>query len=843
MPASGPAIADGAVAFADGKLVAVGKNADVATPAGAEEVDGTGLFVTPGIIDAHSHLGVYASPGTFSTADGNEATGPVTAEVNAEHAYWPQDPGLRRAAAGGVTAQLVLPGSANLIGGRGFPAKLHFGRSAREVRFPGAPDSLKMACGENPRRVYGGRGAPPQTRMGNVAGYRQAFAQARAYLDKQDEEAKKRAKDGEKAGPASERNLRLETLAEVLRGRILVQNHCYRADEMAVMLQVAREFGFTIRTFHHATEAYKVADLLAQAGTGAAVWADWWGFKMEAWDGIPENAALVHKAGARAVLHSDSPHGIQRLNQEAAKAAARAREEGIVLSEEEVLRWVTLNPAWAMGVEAQTGSLEPGKMADVVLWRNHPFSAYARAERVWADGIVTYDVRTGAQEPSDFEVGVADAVQAALSARPAPRPQGLPAPCDPAKEGCQALALDDKAACTLFRGVTVASEGRLTPDSHVLVQGGRVAAVSAAALPPPAGCRVVEGGGKLLAPGLIDPLTQLGLVEVGAEEQSNDTSPRGEAAKEPVHAALRAADSFNPASVTLDVVRSGGITSAGAVPAGGLVPGQSAWVTVDGKVRRAPLAMNVNINNAGREALSSTRAAVLERLRELLTDAREFGRRRADFEGNRMRELAASRADLEALQPVLAGRVPVVVAADRASDIRAALALGREFSLRLVVAGASEAWQVAGELAQARVPVILQATQNLPASFDSIGSRADAAALLEKAGVRVLLSTLAEPYLVRTLPQEAGNAVAWGLSWEAAFRAVTSNAADALGLEGVGRVAPGALADLVLWSGDPLELGSRPLGMWVDGRQVSLESRQDALYEKYKTLPGAAQRQ
>src|SRR5690606_22423378 len=179
-PASGPAIEDGAVAFADGKLLAVGRDAEVATPPGAEEIDGTGLYVTPGIIDAHSHLGLYSSPASFSNRDANEYSVPVTAEVDAEHGFWPQDPGLQRAAAGGITSLLVLPGSANLIGGRGFPVKLHFGRSAAEMRFPGARDVLKMACGENPRRAYGHeRKVAPTTRMANVAGYRQAFAQAK----------------------------------------------------------------------------------------------------------------------------------------------------------------------------------------------------------------------------------------------------------------------------------------------------------------------------------------------------------------------------------------------------------------------------------------------------------------------------------------------------------------------------------------------------------------------------------------------------------------------------------------------------------------------------------------
>ncbi|QSQ19892.1 amidohydrolase family protein [Pyxidicoccus parkwayensis] len=838
MPASGPAIEDGAVSFVDGRLAAVGRNADVVSPPGAEEVDGTGLYVTPGIIDAHSHLGVYASPSTFSNDDGNEATAPVTAEVSAEHGFWPQDPGLRRAAAGGITSLLVLPGSANLIGGRGFPAKLHFGRSAAEMRFPGAKDVLKMACGENPRRVYGeGKKMAPATRMGNVAGYRQAFAQAREYMNKWEDWRKKQKEKPDEAGPEPLRDLKLETLAEVLRGNILVQNHCYRADEMAVMLQVAEEAGYQIRAFHHALEAYKLRDRLAEKNVAVATWADWWGFKMEAWDGIPENAALVSQAGGKAVIHSDSEYGIQRLNQEAGKAMWRARESGIPVTEEEALRWVTLHPAWVMGVDGVTGSLEPGKMADVVLWKGHPLSVYARAQRVWADGVVTYDAATGAVEASDFEVGDSAANAAKLVAGAAPAPSleelGLTARCD-AGACARPLPLAQE-ACTAFQDVTAFTGATWLQGATVVVKDGKVQSVLVGHVPVPAGCAAVDGKGRLLTPGLIDPLTELGLVEVGAEESTQDEALRGDAAKQDVRAALQAADSVNAASAVFPVVRLGGVTGAVSAPQGGLVSGQSAFVTTDGTVRQTPLAMHLNLGRAGRDAVSGSRALVLERVRELLFDAREYGRRKADFEQRRMRDVAASRLDLEALQPVLAGKLPVVVRADRVSDIRATLTLAKEYGLKPIIAGGGEAWMVAQELAAAKVPVILQPTRNLPADFDRLSSRGDAAALLRAAGVKVLISVMGEPPMVRTLAQEAGNAVAWGLPHADALRAVTQDVAEAYSLDG-GRIAPGAPADLVLWNGDPLESSSRPVGMWLAGKQVPLTSRQQALFEKYKTL-------
>ena len=396
MTATGQEIASGSILFRDGRIVAVGATVDA--PADAVIVDGTGKFVTPGIIDDHSHLGVYAAPGTEAESDGNESTNPVTAEVWAEHSFWPQDPQIPLAIAGGITTIQALPGSANLVGGRGATLKLIPARTVQEMKFPGAPHGMKMACGENPKRVYRSRG--PSTRMGNMAGYRAAFIQAEGYRQRWDKWNRNHE------GDAPTRDLRLETLAEVLRGNILVQNHCYRADEMALMLDLGHEFGFTIRSFHHAVEAYKIADLLAREGTAASVWADWWGFKEEAMDGIHENAALLQAAGARPVIHSDSPSGIQRLNQEAAKAMQAGIRAGIAITRDQAIRWITANPAWVLGIDSIVGTLEPGKMADVVVWSADPFSVYAKALQVFNDGWLVYDRGDPARQPrTDFELG------------------------------------------------------------------------------------------------------------------------------------------------------------------------------------------------------------------------------------------------------------------------------------------------------------------------------------------------------------------------------------------------------------------------------------------------------
>ena len=395
---TGDEIADGDVLMRDGKIAAVGPHVDA--PADAAVVDGKGRFVTPGIIDVHSHLGVYPSPQVEALANGNELTNPDTAQVRAENSVWPQDEGFNTARAGGVTTLEILPGSGNLIGGLSVVLKNVPSRTVQGMKFPGAPYGLKMACGENPKRVYGSRKQFPSTEMGNVAGYRQAWA------DAQDYDAKWKAWEKEKKGAPPKRDLRLETLAGVLAGRIRVQMHCYRCDEMATMLEVAREFHYHIAAFHHAVEAYKLPDLLKANGTCAAMWADWWGFKIEAWDGIVENIPMVDAGGACAMIHSDSEDGIQRLNQEVAKAWAAGRRAGLDIPEARAIEWMTLNPARALGIDDRTGSLAAGKMADVVLWSADPFSVYAKAEKVFVDGALVYDRDDPARQPeSDFVLG------------------------------------------------------------------------------------------------------------------------------------------------------------------------------------------------------------------------------------------------------------------------------------------------------------------------------------------------------------------------------------------------------------------------------------------------------
>jgi imidazolonepropionase-like amidohydrolase len=376
MTASHGTIGHGSVWVHAGKIAGVG--AEVNAPGSATVVDASGLWLTPGIIDPHSHSAL--------DSDVNEATSPVTPAMHMIDAFDNRDKALYQALAGGVTTELLLHGSANMIGGQAVVIKNKFGLDRDAMLFPNAPGSIKFASGENPKRVYGSRDQLPSTRMGNFAVMRQAFEDAKAYMAEWDAYNTKAAK-GDKTAVAPKKDLKLEALADVLRGKLYVQIHCYRADEFLTEEAIAHEYGYKIRAFHHALEMYKVADKIAPEQTAIATFTDWWGFKDEAWDAIPWNAVMSMRKGIRVALKSDSNDHIRRLNQEAGKMVHYGGA-----TEDEAIRMVTLNPAWIIGVDDRTGSIDVGKDADLVLWNHDPLSTYARAQKVYIDGDLFFDV-------------------------------------------------------------------------------------------------------------------------------------------------------------------------------------------------------------------------------------------------------------------------------------------------------------------------------------------------------------------------------------------------------------------------------------------------------------------
>lgn len=374
-------------------------------------------------------------------------------------------------------------------------------------------------------------------------------------------------------------------------------------------------------------------------------------------------------------------------------------------------------------------------------------------------------------------------------------------------------------------------------DSVIVAIGSNVRA--------PEGARLIDGRGKWVTPGLVAVSTTLGVVEVGAVRDTRDQSARG---KDAIAASFRVWDALNPNATSLPVARQdGGVTTAAVMPSGGLVAGLGAVIDLREDaggarmVRRAPAAMVATLDNAATAATGS-RAEALGKLRTLLSDAREFNLGRARYDAGAMRELSASRADLDAMQLVLRGTIPLVIAADRASEILRAAAIGREFGVRVVIAGGAEAWSVASQLANLNVPVLTGAMNNIPESFSALGQRQENLAILRRAGVQVaILGNGAggeENFNVRNLRYEAGNAVAYGMTWDDALRAITFAPAQILGVSGVvGSLEVGKLANVVVWSGDPFEYATRPDHVFVLGSDARVETRQDALTARYRTLP------
>ncbi len=378
--------------------------------------------------------------------------------------------------------------------------------------------------------------------------------------------------------------------------------------------------------------------------------------------------------------------------------------------------------------------------------------------------------------------------------------------------------------------------GPVIENGTVIIDGGRITAVGAS-VPLPVGARVVDATGKWVTPGLINALTSLGVTEVDAVTSTVDTSAKGE---DGIAAALRVWDGLNPASVLWTPARNEGITSVVAVPTGGLIAGQAAFLDTLGEtraalLRKAPIAMAASLGAQTAEAKS--RGELLMRLRRVLDDARAYGLRKVAFERAATRPFVVSAIHLEALQPVLAGRLPLLVAVDRASDIQALLDLAREYKVRVIVQGGAEAWKVAPALAAAKVPVLVSGQDNIPSTFDALGARQENAALLRRAGVAVVVTAGAiESFNVRNVKQHAGNAVAYGLPWAEALRAVTLAPAEAFGVaDTVGSLAVGKAANVVVWSGDPFEFSTRAEHVYVRGVERVERSRQDLLSDRYRT--------
>jgi imidazolonepropionase-like amidohydrolase len=617
-----------------------------------------------------------------------------------------------------------------------------------------------------------------------------------------------------------------------------VHAHCYRADEILMLLRLADEMGFKVATLQHVLEGYKFADEIAAHGAGASTFSDWWAYKVEAEDAIPYNAALMVRRGVLVSINSDSAEHARRLNTEAAKTIHWGG-----LTEDEALALVTINPAKQLRIDDRVGSLEAGKDADVVIWNRHPLSTYAIADRVYIDGRVYYDRPSDERRLTEERDEKARLIAAENrpAATPIPAPvQGAPMPAPPQATAAAVPTSGPVVAIVNARIHTMT--GPAIERGAILIRGGVIAQIAAGAIQPPAGAQVIDAKGADVYPGFIDARTTIGLAEPGAGGFADVQEMLD------VNAAVKAQVAYKADGDAIAVARVNGITSVAVVPSGGIVSGQVAVMNLDGwtweEATLKPVAgVSVQFPTLSPrgfgpqqgparkyEDLKRERDARIKTLEDLIARARAYAGQPA----------AERRTDwnLEALVAVVEGRQPLLVQANAESDIRDAVAFGDRTRVRVVITGGLEAPLVASLLKERNVPVILGSVLTLPTREDAHHAATyRAAGELAQAGVRFAFGSGGYTN-VRLIPYEAGISVAWGLSREQALRAITVDAADILGVgDRVGTLEPGKLANLAIWTGDPLEIRTPVPRVFIAGRDVGPASKHTELYDKWRGRP------
>jgi imidazolonepropionase-like amidohydrolase len=832
-------IQNGTVVLRDGKIAAVG-GPNTAIPSGADIVEASGRFVTPGIIDAHSHIAAESI---------NEGGTTVSSMTGIEDVLDPTDVSIYRDLAGGLTVANVLHGSANPIGGKNQVIKLRWGKDARGLVFEGAPPGIKFALGENPKdmRQFGQTGPRryPVTRAGVEFVVRDAFSRAKVY-QKEWQDYERRKKAGEDVS-MPRRDLQLEPLVEILEGKRLVHSHTYRADETLMLIRLAEEMGFKIATFQHVLEGYKVADEMAKHGVGGSTFSDWWAYKIEAEDAIPYNAAIMHKRGVLVSINSDSAEHARRLNTEAAKSMHWGG-----LTEDEALSFVTINPAKQLKIDNRVGSLEAGKDADVVIWNKHPLSTYAIVDRVYIDGLQYYDRL--AEDRRLTDAGREKSTLAAAEGRTAPStaPQ-TPQPRTPQGpvETFGSVAPVARQQVPATGPATAIINARIFPISGpaiergtLVIRGNRIEAVGAS-VTVPAGAQVIDAKGGEVYPGFIDARTSIGLNEPGPRG-FDDTNEMLE-----INASVKAQVAYQSDSDAIPVARVNGITSVAVVPSGGLIGGQVAVMNLDGwtweestlqpvagvTFQFPPLVRgggggggNPDLNRKY-EDLKKERDARVKRVEELIARARAYAR-----------TPAAERAtdwNLAALAPVAELKQPMFVAASSESDIREAVAFADRAGIRIVITGGLESPLVASLLKEKNIPVILGSVLTLPAREDAHHAATyKAAGELAQAGVTFAFGTGGAANN-RLIPYEAAISVAWGLDRNRALRAITLDAATILGVaDRIGSLEAGKIANLFISTGDPMEMRTQFTHIFINGKNVGLKSKHTELNERFSSRPG-----
>jgi imidazolonepropionase-like amidohydrolase len=832
----------GTVVLREGRIAAVGANVPV--PAGADVIDGTGMFVSPGIIDAHSHIASSAI---------NESATAVASMTSMFDVLDPEDVDIYRALAGGTTTANILHGSSDPIGGKTLVIKLRWGAPAREtLAFEGAMPGIKFALGENVKRplaaVQGAVPRFPATRQGVEFVIRDAFTRAKAYRAAWQDYRAQTAAGADILAPR--RDLQLDALVEVLEGSRLVHAHAYRADEILMLIRLAEEMGVKIATFQHVLEGYKVAKEIAAHGAGASTFSDWWGYKIEAEDAIPHNAALMARKGVLVSINSDDAEQGRRLNMEAAKTI---RYGG--LTDDEALATVTINAARQLRVDTRVGSIEAGKDADVVLWNRHPLSSAAIVERTYIDGIAYYDRATDLERVREL----ADEKSKLKAAeRPEPRdPPASPADPSPVRPAATAAAGPASVAATLkpeplrvtlnadgptwaitnARIVTVS--GPVIARGTIVIKGNRIDAVGAN-VSVPSGARTLNAAGASVYPGLINAGADIGINEPGVRNYDDS----GELL--PFNQMLRTRVAFQSDSDAIPVTRAEGITTVAVLPddTSSTITGELPIMNLDGWTweentlrASAGLIMNFPVppargRGAGPAATGRGGAPPPDRLAELtalLEQARAYARQGEDRQVN---------WNLEPFLPIISGEKSLFVRATTERTIRGAVTWAHKAGVRIVLQSGADAQRVAGLLKEFNVPVILSSMFALPPRDDDFHAYTyQTPGVLARHGVRFAFSSGGFQF-ARNVPFQAGRAIGWGLDPEAAVRALTLDAATILGVDSeVGSIEEGKVANLIVVRGDPTEIRSQIQHVIVAGRDVPLATKHTELYRRYLARP------
>lgn len=787
-----------------GKIKELGQN--LATPAGATTIDAAGLFVMPGIIDTHSH---------FSISGGvNEATLSVVPEVRIRDTIDSDDVQIYRALAGGVTMARLFHGSANCIGGQDAVIKLKYGQPAYEMLME-SKKGVKFALGENVKRSDG---RFPNTRLGVEAVFVRAFTEAQEYKRKWKEYEDSKGSASTKVEPR--RDLRLEALADIIDGNILVHSHCYRSDEIVMLLRVADRFGFKVKSLQHVLEGYKIAAEIAAHGASCSTFSDWWAYKIEAFDAIPQNAALLKEAGVLTMMKSDSNELMRRLNSEAAKAMKYGG-----LSEQDVLQMVTINPATQLSLQDRTGSIEVGKDADLAIFNGHPLSGYARCEMTLVEGEVYF------QREGFASVKAPDFI--------------VPAARGPELNNLKVVR--NNTGSYAIKNVTVHPvNGPVVRNALVQVAGGKIKSIQdldkQSEIDLPGNTTVVEAKGLHLYPGMIDSATILGLTELGSARETQDFSEGGDFQPD-----LRALIGINPDSELIPVTRANGVLTVVTRPTGATVSGQGAIINLFGWTPQEmklvdPFGLHIEFPAsaglvsgspdgppAGRIFARKAREEKLKFLKLQFADAR---RDAEAIKAGITKNLDPRR---EAMLPYATGEKPVIVNANRKADILEAIKWADEVKVKLILSGGVDAWKVADELKKKNIPVLCGPFTVMPQeSYDTYDAQYRVAGRLHDAGVKFCIRSAGSTN-TRNLPYEAALTVSYGLPKDEALKAVTLYPAQILGLaDQLGSIEPGKFANLVLTDGDLLEPTTQVKSLFIKGEPIEPTSKQTKLYERYR---------